>query len=220
MLSGTVQPAPSGVRGFDANTPISASAAAQFVAQGYDFCLRYVGRTQMASYDLTTAEANDILDAGLALMPVQHVLDPGWAPTQSLGAEYGANAARFAQQIGIPPGVNVWCDLECVADDAKAADVVAYCNAWYAGVADLGYVPGLYVGYQPGLSGSQLYSSLKFQHYWAAYNVDGVSTPKPRGWQMIQSVGGGTIAGITTESYDADVTQADGNGGTPLWLKR
>jgi hypothetical protein len=178
-----------------------------------------VGRVQMASYDLTADEAETILAAGLALMPVQHVLNPGWSPTQSLGAQYGANAAKFAQQIGFPPGVNVWCDLECVADKTDASDVIAYCNAWYAGVADAGYVPGLYVGYQPGLTGQQLYSDLKFQHYWAAYNVDGVSNPKPRGWQMIQSEGSGTIAGITTESYDADVTQTDGKGGAVLWLQ-
>ena len=107
------------------------SLAADFRAAGYEFCLRYVGRTQMASYDLTAQEANDILDAGLALMPVQHVLDPGWQPTQALGAEYGANAAAFAQAIGFPPGVNVWCDLESVAESAAASDVAAYCNAWY-----------------------------------------------------------------------------------------
>jgi hypothetical protein len=220
MLAGSVQPAPEGINGFDANTPISSDAAAQFYAKGYRFCLRYVGRVQMASYDLTAQEAEDILNAGLALMPVQHVLNPGWQPTAALGQQYGQNAAKFAQQIGFPPGVNVWCDLECVSPKASAQDVVDYCNQWYAAVAAAGYAPGLYVGYEPGLTGQQLYSSLKFQHYWAAYNVDGVSTPKPRGWQMVQSVGGGTIAGITTESYDGDVTQNDGKGGTVLWLAR
>ena len=220
MLTGTIQNAPAGLQGFDANTPISSQAAQDFYNAGYRFCLRYVGRVQMASYDLTAQEANDILAAGLGLMVVQHVLEPGWAPTQSLGAEYGANAAMFSQQIGFPPGVNVWCDLECVADDTPAANVVAYCNAWYDAVAAAGYVPGLYVGYQPGLSGGQLYADLKFQHYWAAYNVDGVSDPAPRGYQLVQSVGSGTIAGITTESYDAVTTQADGLGGTALWLQR
>jgi hypothetical protein len=220
MLTGSIQTAPAGLRGFDANTPISASTAAAFWNAGYRFCLRYVGRTQMASYDLTTSEAQVLLAQGFGLMPVQHVLNPGWAPTQSLGEQYGANAAKFAQQIGFPPGVNVWCDLECVADDAKASDVVAYCNAWYTGVADAGYVPGVYVGYQPGLTGSQLYSNLKFSHYWAAYNVDGDSKPTPRGWQMVQSEGSGTVGGVSTESYDADKTYVDGKGGAVLWLQQ
>lgn len=220
MLSGTVQTATAGARGFDANTPISDSAAQAFYDKGYRFCLRYVGRTQMASHDLSTAEAELLLGHGFGLMPVQHVLNPGWAPTESLGQEYGANAAMFSQQIGFPPGVNVWLDLECVADGTEASDVTAYCNAWYGEVAAAGYVPGVYIGYAPGLTGQQLYSTLKFQHYWAAYNVDGVSKPSPRGWQMVQSVGSGTIGGVTTEAYDADTIQTDGKGGLPLWLKK
>lgn len=220
MLSGTVQKAPAGVRGFDANTPISAGAAAEFAAAGFRFCLRYVGRVQMAAHDLSTQEAEDILNAGLALMPVQHVLNPGWHPTGDLGAEYGANAAKFAQEIGFPPGVNVWCDLESVASSTAAADVIAYCNQWHAAVSAAGYVPGLYVGYQPGLTGPQLYADLKFTAYWAAYNVDGVSVPHPRGWQLVQSEGHGTIAGISTEAYDADTTRADASGGQVLWLQR
>jgi Domain of unknown function (DUF1906) len=220
MLSGSIQKAPAGVRGFDANTPISSQAAAEFYAAGYRFCLRYVGRTEMASHDLSAQEADDILSAGLALMPVQHVKNPGWSPTASLGAEYGANAAAFSQQIGFPAGVNVWCDLESVASGTAASDVAAYCNEWYDAVADAGYAPGVYVGYEPGLTGAQLYGKLRFQHYWAAYNVDGISKPSPRGWQMVQSVGSGTIAGITTESYDADTTHVDALGGQVLWLAR
>ncbi|HEX5726865.1 MAG TPA: DUF1906 domain-containing protein [Longimicrobiaceae bacterium] len=216
-LPGSVQAAAPGLKGFDANTPISASAAQAFLEKGYRFVVRYVGRTEMKSYDLSAAEANTILQAGLGLMVVQHVLNPGWNPTGSLGTQYGTNAAGFAQQLGFPPGVNVWCDLECVADGTAASDVVAYCNNWHDQVAAAGYVPGLYVGYEPGLTGQQLYSSLKFKAYWAAYNVD-VSIPT-RGWQLVQKVGtGGTIAGISTESYDDDVTQTDHLGGQALWL--
>jgi hypothetical protein len=219
-LAGNVTPAPAGLRGFDANTPITAPAAAAFWNAGYRFALRYVGRTQMASHDLTTAEAEILLNQGFGLMPVQHVLNPGWQPTAELGQQYGANAAKFSQQIGFPPGVSVWCDLESVADDASAADVIGYCNAWYTAVADAGYVPGLYVGFQPGLTGKQLYGALKFSSYWAAYNVDGVSNPKPRSWQLVQSVGKGTVGGLTTEVYDADTTVTDGKGGTAVWLQR
>lgn len=215
-LSGAVQSASPGLKGFDANTPISASTAQAFYDRGYRFCLRYVGRTEMKSYDLTTAEAQTILAAGLALMPVQHVLNPGWYPTAALGAQYGTNAAKFASQIGFAPGTNLWCDLECVATDTTAQDVIAYCNSWYDQVSAAGFVPGLYVGYQPGLTGQQLYDELGFQHYWAAYNVD-VSIPN-RGWQMRQSVGSGTIGGVTTEAYDDDITQTDLLGGQALWM--
>jgi hypothetical protein len=220
MLSGSVQKAPAGVRGFDADTPLSSQAAADFFSAGFRFCLRYVGRVQMESYDLSTQEAEGILAAGLALMPVQHVLNSGWMPTAVLGAEYGRNAATFAQQVGFPPGVNVWCDLEGVASHTEAADVVAYCNAWHDAVAAAGYVPGLYVGSEPGLTGQQLYAELRFTSYWAAFNVARAATPLPRGWQLVQSEGHGTTAGLTTYDYDADTTQTDAMGGQVLWLQR
>ncbi len=59
-LQGSVQNAPAGI---DANAVLSASVAKQFVDAGYRFCVRYVGRTQMASHDLTAAEARTLLGA-------------------------------------------------------------------------------------------------------------------------------------------------------------
>lgn len=219
-LSGSILPAPVGVKGFDANVTLSADAARAFHARGYRFAVRYVGREQMASHDLTAEEAEAILGAGLALMVVQHVLNPGWTPTGALGTEYGANAARFAQQIGVPAGVNVWCDLEGVAAGTPSADVAAYCNAWHYQVAAAGYAPGLYVGDSPGLSAHQLYSATKFQHYWGAYNLNEDEVPATRGLQLRQREGtGGTVAGITTESYDDDHTMTDALGGQALWLQ-
>jgi hypothetical protein len=219
MLAGTAQAAPAGVKGFDANTTITTSQADSFWNAGYRFALRYVGRTQMKSTDLTASEASMLLSKGFALMAVQHVLNPGWMPTGDLGTEYGTNAATFTQQIGFPPGVNLWLDLEGVSTSAASSDVIAYCNNWYAQVAGAGYVPGVYIGWEPGLSGSQLYSKLKFQHYWAAYNVDGVSNPSPRGYQLVQSSGSGTVGSLDTSLYDVDTTHVDKLGGQVLWLK-
>ena len=221
-LAGRVEAAPSGLKGFDVDTPLPASEAQAFRAKGYDFCVRYVGRTEMRpGCDLTADEAQAILDAGLALMIVQHVLDPGWNPTAELGAQYGANAAAFAKDIGVPAGVNVWCDLECVSPEASADDVIAYCTAWHAAVSAAGYVPGLYVGYDPGLTAGQLYDALPFEHYWGAYNVDGDEVPASRGWQLKQRIGtAGDVDGLTTELYDGDLTITDALGGQVLWLTR
>lgn len=217
MLPGTVQSAPAGAKGFDADTPIGSAAAHQFAARGYRFCLRYVGRLEMGRGDLTGAEARDILGAGVALMVVQHVAEQGWSPSGALGTTYGVNAAAFARQVGVPGGVNVWLDLEGVSTSAAAGEVSAYCRSWYQQVSTAGYVPGIYVGWRPGLTGRQLYD-LPFQHYWAAYNVDGDSTPAC-GWCLRQAPGsGGTIAGIATSLYDDDVTRTDAEGRTVRWL--
>jgi Domain of unknown function (DUF1906) len=216
-LSGVVQAATPNAKGFDANITITAGIAQAFVQAGYQFCIRYVGRTQMASHDLTASEAATILQSGLALMVVQHVEEPGWIPSAGLGTEYGANAAGFTQAIGVPAGVNVWLDLEGVADGTPAQTVSDYCNSWYAAVEAAGYVPGVYVGYGAGLGPQGLYD-LAFQHYWSAYNLNGDQYPAVRGVQMRQETGGGTVGGLTTESYDDDFTQTDALGGNAIWL--
>lgn len=217
-LSGTVQSAPPGAKGFDANTPISAAAAHQFLARGYRFCVRYVGRLTQHPGDLTYAEAQDIVNAGLALMVVQHVKsEDGWTPDGPLGTTYGTNAAAFAGQAGVPPGVNVWLDLEGVAPGTPPADVIAYCQNWHHRVADAGYVPGIYVGWHAELSARQLYA-LPFQHYWGAYNVNNDHKPAC-GWCLKQApASGGTIAGIHRDAYDDDVTHTDQKGRNVHWL--
>lgn len=54
---------------------------------GYKFCIRYVPHANQAdvSEDLTSEEAEAILDAGLALMVVQHVRHENWEITHGLG---------------------------------------------------------------------------------------------------------------------------------------
>lgn len=215
QLPGTVQAAPSGAKGFDCDSVVSLSTAQAFVSQGYVFCVRYLSLgTSQGSGDLSPAEANNILQAGLALMAVQHVANEGWVPSASLGTTNGSNAANNAKSVGFPPGVNIWLDLEGVATGTSAQTVIDYCNSWYAPVAAAGYVPGIYVGANCILSGSQLYNDLKFQHYWQSLsNVPSIPT---RGYQMVQSLVSQPVNGI---GIDQDVTQTDQLGGTVLWLK-
>ncbi len=213
MLPGRVQKAVAGLSGFDVNSPLTASGASNFKNAGYAFCIRYIPRTaNLIPGNLTNAEAMAILDAGLALMAVQHVALPGWAPNTNLGTIYGNYAATYAAQVvGLPPGVNVWCDLEGVAAGTPPANVIAYCQAWYYAVHIAGYIPGIYVGYDTMLSPEQLYDDLSFQHYWRAYNGPEVAT---RGFQLIQKPQK-TLDGIT---YDPNVAQNDTMGDSALWL--
>jgi Domain of unknown function (DUF1906) len=212
-LPGTVQPAANGLKGFDADTVITASTAAEFASSGYAFCVRYLSRGNgQQSGDLSYNEALDILNGGLALMAVQHVAPSGWEPSASLGTEYGTYAADNALSIGLPASMNIWCDLEGVAEGVAAQDVIDYCNAWYDAAEKAGYVPGLYVGASCILDGQQLYD-LKFQHYWKSLsNVPQIPT---RGYQLVQHASE-TVHGI---GIDPDTTQTDAEGGTALWLK-
>ncbi len=213
LLPGSVQPAAAGLSGFDVNSPLTSSAALGFKNAGYDFCIRYIPRTaELIPGNLTNGEGLAILNAGLALMPVQHVALPGWQPNTNLGTIYGNYAATYASQVvQLPPGVNVWCDLEGVAPNTDPQDVIDYCQAWYYALHIAGYVPGIYVGYDTMLSPEQLYNNLSFQHYWRAYNGPEVAT---RGFELIQQTEK-TLNGIT---FDPDLTQEDEMGGAALWL--
>ncbi len=219
-ITGTVQKAAPGLRGFDINADIGAidpdtgeAYAKEFVQAGYGYCIRYVPVGELLDPDLTAEEAEAILAAGLALMPVQHVFEPGWLPNGALGTQVGERAVQWLQDIGFPTGVNVWCDLEGVGD-TDAQSVIDYCESWYAAVSAAGYVPGLYAGYGVGLDDPQLYD-LSFQHYWAAYNTN--SSIPTRGYQLVQSPQSTNVAGL---GYDDDMTQTDQLGGTVLWLAR
>ncbi|BBL71702.1 hypothetical protein MoryE10_23080 [Methylogaea oryzae] len=153
--------------------------------------------------------------AGLALMAVQHVAPAGWTPSAALGTSNGVNAAANAKSVGFPSSVNVWLDLEGVNNAASSADVIAYCNAWYAAVQSAGYVPGIYVGSESLLTSQQLYSSLSFQHYWRSQsNVPNVES---RGYQLIQLYPSLTVNGV---DIDVDVTQNDYKNGQVLWLAK
>jgi hypothetical protein len=213
LLPGSVEASIPSVPGFDSDTVIPAAVAQQFFRGGYKFCIRYLSLREQSARDLTTQEATEILNAGLALMPVQHVRQPGWLPTASLGQRDGQNAASNAQDVGFPPGVNVWCDLEGVRNGASTQDVTDYCEAWHSAVSAAGYAPGLYVGSAARLSGEQLFA-LSFQHYWRSQS----SVPEipNRGYQLIQLFPSVTAHGI---AIDLDVTQADNRGGQAQWLR-
>lgn len=214
QLPGNVQAAPAGAQGFDCDSVVSLSTAQAFRNEGYVFCVRYLSlATSQGSGDLSPAEASNILQAGLALMAVQHVASEDWVPSAALGTTNGSNAANNAKSVGFPPGVNVWLDLEGVASGTSAQTVIDYCNNWYAQVVAAGYVPGIYVGANCILTGSQLYNDLQFQHYWQSLST--VPAIPTRGYQMVQSLVSQPVNGI---GIDHDVTQSDQLGGTVLWL--
>jgi Domain of unknown function (DUF1906) len=211
-LPGQVQDAASSVPGFDCDAVLSADVAHQFFSQGYKFCLRYLSRAQ-AAQNLTAQEAADILNSGLAVMPVQHARSPGWSPDASLGQADGQEASANAKATGFPTGVSLWCDFEGVNTGARAQDVIDYARAWYHEVHAAGYSPGLYVGAGTLLSGQQLFD-LPFRHYWRSSSR--VPDIPKRGYQLIQF---SPALQLNTIAIDLDVALPDNEGGSARWLR-
>lgn len=217
---GRVGRLPEGSKGLDANRRISIQSADAFFDKGFKFAIRYIRREKEHDYDLTREETEDILEAGLGLMVVQHVDDEGWEPSGLLGKAYGLVAAVEACSVGILRGVNVWCDLEGVKKNTPAIDVIEFCNGWYDEVIRYEFEPGLYVGDSPGLSATQLYRSLKFRYYWGAYNQNVDQIPAVRGNCMKQRVAKKEdfVDGFNNQNMDIDFIGIDRLGGTPSLL--
>lgn len=207
-----VKQATAGMKGADIDRPVSGAQAKAFLDARNSFIIRYIPRKPELSHgDLTSAEIAAILGAGMGIGVVQHVSSDGWNPNAALGSNYGSCAASYAKQIGLPPGMQLWLDLEGVADRTPAKNTIDYATEWYTEVLNAGFVPGLYCGFANGLAPQQLYN-LPYKSYWRSYNYyDGVPT---RGYCMVQHTQK-TLDGIT---YDPDTVQADNKGGLPLFL--
>ena len=219
-LQGTVSSASAGLIGFDTTDQLNPATAKQYVNKGYRFCIRYIShdKSVKSSFrDLTADEAQVIVDSGMALFVVQHPLRPGWSPTAKLGQTFGQNAAAYSGEAGLPPGVNVFLDLEGVKAGTPESDVIDFCNAWFAEVAAVGYETGVYIGAAPGLSADQIYWNLKTKHYWKGGSSAQAGVPDDipnRGYQLTQYI---QNPGKPNE-FDSNVTKTDNFGSAIMWV--
>ncbi len=216
MINSVVGSLADGSVGCDVASPLNPASAKQYYNNKYKFIIRYIGRGEPSSFDdLTAEEGQAIVDAGLALGVVQHPRAPGWQPTGDLGTRFGAAAASLSGEAGLPFGVTVWLDLEGVAGGTPAQNVIDYCNNWYAEVAAVGYVPGIYIGANPGLTADQLYWDLHMASYWRGGSSEAAGVPADiphRGYQMVQR-----ITGAGTTEFDTDTIKTDNFGGAAQW---
>lgn len=211
------EPASAGMNGFDANTKLTATTAKALKNAGFAFAIRYLSReVPQSARDLSAEELDIILDAGLAVMAVQHVAPADWTPSEALGVEFGANAATHARAIGLPEKSSVWLDLEGIAHGTPASAVIAYCNAWFREVESAGFTTGVYVGASCILSGDELYLNLKTKHYWKSGSH--VPDIPHRGYCMVQHIVADDVVGGV--AIDRNVTFVDAFGGAPMLVTR
>lgn len=197
---------------FDVDQPLNAAQAVAFVKAGMLGVIRYIPLTSsQIGGDLSLGETGIILNSGLSLSAVQHVDSPPWSPTAALGNKHGLYAGQYASEIGLPPGMHLWCDLEEVAAGTTAEAVIDYVTSWAAAVTAAGYLPGLYVGWNVALSDQQLYD-LPVKSYWSSYNCD-QSIPT-RGWQIRQH----TQKILNGIIYDPNTIQKDNLSDLPMFL--
>ncbi len=201
------------MKGFDTSIKLNYNTAKMLKNAGYDFCIRYLSLNGIDKNDLDTQEINDIINAGLKLCAVQHVLNSGWIPTNELAKKFAYNAIQHAKTIGLP-SCNIFLDLEGIKPGINQNDIINYANTWYDIINQNGYVPGIYVGYNTYLNGYELYYKLKFKNYWkSASNVPDITQ---RGYQIIQTSVNKVVNGIY---IDEDICMPDKMNNIPLFIE-
>jgi len=203
---------PNGSIGFDhSGSKLTYALANTYVGKGYKFCVRYIPNPlSPGNTDLTEDEAREILAAGLLLGAVQHcsaaTRTSEFVPTGPMGGEWGSLAAHCSLDAGLTAGTTVWLDLEGVQPGTPASDVLAFCNQWFAQVEQAGFEPGLYVGFDCGLTSDQLYFQLTTKHYWRAPSA--APDIAYRGYQLMQH----TMRDAQGNEIDVDHAQIDSLG--------
>jgi len=139
------QPAFVGARGTDSVTALSQDTAQALKSTGIDFAVRYLG-------SVTSSEVAQILNAGLAFMPVTYA-----------DRFDGSATVSEAQALELPANATIWLDAESVKDDPPT--LRSKINLWARDVAAARFMPGLYVGAGVGLTSIELYA-LAVVRYW------------------------------------------------------
>lgn len=199
--------------GIDTVAILTPAKLAELRGIGHSFAVRYVpfGGSSTGGWDVTRHEVEHILAAGMVLMLVQRCRVANWTPSALRGKGDGERAADYALALGYPAGATIWCDLEGVSLGVPPDETIGHVNAWSTAVSAVGYSPGLYVGWQCGLTSAQLYHRLGLARYWRSASA--VPEVQMRGYCMRQSVEQ-IVAGLRV---DMDTIQADHLGGLPIW---
>jgi|GEM_PF-1448466 len=197
----------------DTSWKITSALAQQVAAGGYAGIIRYVPLPHNdATHDIDATELRAILDAGLALMLVQHVRKPGWNPAQCSGKIDALAAIETGRTAGYLQGAHVYLDLEGMAPAATASDTKAFAEDWAATIVQAGYCAGCYVGFDVPLNAVQLYNLHDFHSYWSDAGPRRVAT---RGFALKQQAPEIKIGGV---EFDQDTLQPDKLGDTPFWM--
>jgi hypothetical protein len=186
---------PSGSRGIDTVSTLTPEQCAWLKAERYDFVVRYVT-------SLGAIERDAILRAGLALGLVTYA--HSYDPKDEIAA---------IQRLGIPPGTDIWLDVE--DDRLDAVTLSQRISSWATAIKQgVGCIPGVYVGSGNPLSSVELYA-LPVNRYWHSCSrvVDrhGLEAAPSCGWVMHQ-LAPGNVKLPNGLVVDIDVIQADYKG--------
>jgi hypothetical protein len=132
-------------KGFDCAAPLSASVAAAFKADGYEFVVRYIDTNQSSWKRLSSEEAQIITDAGLEIISVFERMGDRASINGLRGAADGLVALQAAQDLGQPEGSTIYYAVDYDAQPSDMDSIENYIRA--AATATPQYPTGIYGSY-------------------------------------------------------------------------
>jgi hypothetical protein len=218
-------------KGFDCATPLSASAATAFKADGYDFVVRYIDTNQSSWKRLSSEEAQIISNAGLEIVSVFERMGDRANINDLSGAADGLVALQAAQDLGQPEGSTIYFAVDYDAQPSDMDSIEAYIRA--AAAATPNYPTGVYGSYAVieemkkrgacshfwqtyAWSGNLLSSSIQIYQYRNDINAHGIDVDLDtsygnEGWwntmPLIPVSDANKMIGLLGEAYKLGVTQ-------------
>lgn len=130
------------MKGIDCAMEVSAAAAAEIKAAGYDFVCRYLVPSSMAWKDLTLEEAQNISAAGLKLLCVFETTADRVKGGAIAGTKDGKTARALAQAIRMPTIGYLYFAVDYEPTNADLDTIEAYLRAAAEAIGD--YPIGVY----------------------------------------------------------------------------
>jgi hypothetical protein len=154
----------------------------------------------------TPTSLADVCQRGYQALWIQHPLNPGWLPTEHLGALHEATASAYAASCGFPAEMHGGLDVEGTGGGSYGYALTWSANRKQRGGSTLGYN-----GYDLGMLLSQWEALPDVDAYWSGQRCPDVGGRGPCMRQQYPSL---IIPGVG--SVDLNLMKADARGSLPL----
>lgn len=132
-------------KGFDCATPLTASTAASFKANGYEYVCRYLVPATTAWKALTKGEADLIQAAGMQIVSVYETTADRALGGREAGLHDGAIASQCAREVGQTIGSTIYFAVDFDPTSSQMQTIIDYIKG--ANDATPQYSTGVYGSY-------------------------------------------------------------------------
>lgn len=198
--------------GVDTSANVTLSQAKELRARGFRFVVRSLLCPDSSIHPIAPnqIERDILFSEGLSLGFYQMFQTAKLTPAQ--GSKDGASAILQLSALNAPRGLTIFGDSEGQSAYTAQEDI-DYWNAWGLAVKQGGFIPGLYVGPGPKMTGPQLGALANIHAYWQSASI--VPTPTPRGFQMYQLNPPNIV--IAGRAFDLNCIQYDYRNSVPVF---